>query len=246
MLGARPHFINLLLVALLALTVWHAFRKPDPPANQLRMIFTAEANGQDLVFNQFLYENPSGPGQFRVQNFRFYISNIQLSGEDGAYVEPDSYHLVRFGSQNESFSIELTNVPLNSYSSLAFSVGIDEKANASIEPRGDLDPNSQMAWNWEVGYKFVVFEGSLKMEEDIQPLVYHVGFSENRRDLIFTLPVAEELSGTSEVGFKVDVMKLFDSASALNMAQLQSVKFDRQDARVLAENYSRMISIEGN
>ncbi|WP_052262005.1 MbnP family protein [Leisingera sp. ANG-M1] len=244
--AVKPQFINILLVSLLGLTAWHAIWKPGPPSNQLRLVFTAEADGEDLVFDQFLYKNPSGPGQFRVQNFRFYISNIQLSGEDGAYVEPDSYHLVRFGSQNKDFSIELSNVPLKSYSSLAFSVGIDEPANSSIEPRGDLDPNSQMAWNWEVGYKFVVFEGSLKMGEGIQPLVYHVGFNENRRDLLFTRPMEEDLSGTSEVSFKVDVMKLFDSASVLNLAQLQSVKFDRQDARVLAENYSRMFSIEEN
>lgn len=244
--AVKPQFTNILLVVLLALTAWHAFWKPGPPNNQLRLVFTAEANGKDLVFDQFLYENPSGPGQFRVQNFRFYISNIQLSGEDGTYFEPDSYHLVRFGSQSNKSSIELNNVLLKSYSSLSFSVGIDEPANSSIEPRGDLDPNSQMAWNWEVGYKFVVFEGSLKMGESIQPLVYHVGFSENRRDLLFTRPIEEDLIGTSEVSFKVDVMKLFDSASVLNLAQLQSVKFDRRDARVLAENYSRMFSIEEN
>ncbi|WP_019297373.1 MULTISPECIES: MbnP family protein [unclassified Leisingera] len=246
MSGMKPIHINVLLAFLLALTVWHAFRKTDPPASQLRLVFQAEANGQKLVFDQFHYKNPNGPGQFRVQNFRFYISNIKLSGEDGTYLEPDSYHLVRFGAGNESFAVELNNIPLRSYSGLSFSIGIDEQANASIEPRGDLDPNSQMAWNWEVGYKFVVFEGSLILDDAILPLVYHLGFDENRRDLQFSLPAEEQLSSTSAKNFKVDVMELFSGASAFNMAQTQSVKFDRQDARRLAENYAGMISIAGN
>ena len=73
--------------------------------------------------------------------------------------------------------------------SISFGIGVDAAANTSIQSRGDLDPNSQMAWNWKVGYKFVLFEGGMKLNADgvQKPLVYHVGFNENMRRLKFDL-----------------------------------------------------------
>jgi hypothetical protein len=149
--------------------------------------FDAVVGDTPLVFNEARYPNPGGSGLFRVRDFQFYLSNIVLHGKEDDYRVPDSYHLARFDNASTSYELDLPNVPQDSYSAITFSIGIDDAANSSIVSVGDLDPNSRMAWNWEVGYKFVLFEGALTDGDTMRPLVYHVGFSENRKTLRFEL-----------------------------------------------------------
>ena len=120
---------------------------------------------------------------------------------------------------------------------------MDEVANSSIESVGDLDPNSRMAWSWDVGYKFILFEGGLSLEDELVPLVYHVGFDENYRPRSFKLDEPLFAQRSDSLTFKVDVMKLFEGASTIDMSALSNVKFDRSDARLLAANYETMITL---
>ena len=130
----------------------------------VRMRFDAVIGDRPLVFNDARYSNPGGAGRFRIRDFQFFISNIDLHGETGVYRVPDSYYLARFDNSSSSYQIDLANVPQDWYSAVTFSIGVDEVANGSIISVGDLDPNSRMAWNWEVGYKFILFEGSLVVD----------------------------------------------------------------------------------
>ena len=219
----------------------YVYQLAQPGSVTLR--FAAVMGDQPLVFNDARYANPGGAGLFRVRDFQLYLSNIELHGENGVYRVPDSYHLARFDNSSTSYQIDLANVPQNSYSAVTFSIGIDDVANSSIMSVGDLDPNSRMAWNWEVGYKFVLFEGALIDGDTLRPLVYHVGFNENRKTLRFD--PAEEVTPNSSDAllFTVDVMALFTGRNTINMATLPNVKFDRDDARMIAGNYGEMISL---
>ncbi|WP_299080551.1 MbnP family protein [uncultured Paraglaciecola sp.] len=204
--------------------------------------FRAIANNTPLEFNQPLYSNPGGEGHFSVRNFQFYLSNVQLVGKHSRYKPSDSYHLARFDNDTKSYQITLKDVPYDEYSGVQISIGVDDQANASIMPRGDLDPNSRMAWSWEVGYKFVLFEGDLSLTSQKQALVYHLGFSENLKILQFELN-SSLVPNAAPLNFTVDVMALFNASQTINMAELPSVKFDRQDANRLAENYALMLSL---
>ena len=180
---------------------------------------------------------------FRIRDFQFFISNIELLGEKGVYRVPDSYYLARFDNSSTSYQIDLANVPQDWYSAITFSIGVDEVANGSIISVGDLDPNSRMAWNWEVGYKFLLFEGALIDGDTIRPLVYHVGFNENRKTLRFNLPEEVAPDSSDALLFTVDVLALFTGKNTVDMVALPNVKFDRDDARLLAGNYGTMISL---
>ena len=206
--------------------------------------FEAVVDGDPLVFDQFQYSNPGGEGKFKIRSFLFYLSNIRLIGESEDYVEADSYHLARFDNGNNAFTIELSDVPRQRYKRIEFSIGVDETANSSIKPIGDLDPNSRMAWSWDVGYKFVLFEGGLELNEALLPLVYHVGFDENYRSVAFNLDQADDEGRLKSAYFKVDIMRLFTAATTINMAELSTVKFDRPDAQVIANNYAEMIALK--
>lgn len=231
------------LAVLLALlvVVWVVLRPSQEGDSTLTLTFDAQSGGDTLVFDTFAYPNPGGEGEYRLRDFRFYLSNIELIGDGQQYAEPDSYHLVRFDTPDRTHSVTLTGVPLRSVEAIRFMIGVDADANGSIAFRGDLDPNSQMAWNWEVGYKFVVFEGALRRGAEVVPLVYHIGFTENARALEFPIPEGMAAAGSVDLRFVVDVARLFDGQTTVDLAALQSVKFDRDDARLLADNYSTMV-----
>jgi len=45
------------------------------------------------------------------------------------------------------------------------------------------------------------------------------------------------------IDFRTDLLHMFSGAKTVDMAGLSNVKFDRTDAKLLAENYARMVSI---
>ncbi|WP_282118901.1 MbnP family protein [Ruegeria atlantica] len=208
----------------------------------ITLTFHAKMGDHPLVFDEFVYENPAGRGTFRVRDFRLYLSNLTLSQDGALFTEPDSYHLLRFDNPETTHSIRLNDIPLSSIEHIRFMIGVDPEANGSIQARGDLDPNSQMAWNWEVGYKFVVMEGTLRIGEEVSPLVYHVGFSENAREVDIQLPPDIVVEGDVDLHMNVDVAKLFDGPTQVDLRMLSSVKFNREDAAMLADNYAVMIT----
>ena len=171
-----------------------------------------------------------------------FVSNIRLTGATGAYAEPDSYHLLRFDGAEPAFRIVLHDVPRRDYRRIEFGIGVDAAANTSLAQRGDLDPNGRMAWTWEVGYKFVLFEGTLEGGNETVPLVYHVGFDENYTLVSMALQDDPLESSPARLDFRVDLLRLFQGPPTVDMGALPSVKFDRADAALLARNFAAMVT----
>ena len=124
-----------------------------------------------MALNELRYSNPGGEGSFRVRDFQFFVSNIRLMSDSAEFVEPESYHLVRFDGDDGTFVITIENVPRHDFRQIEFGIGVDPAANGSLESVGELDPNGRMAWNWETGYKFVLIEGALAVGDDDLPKV---------------------------------------------------------------------------
>ena len=236
----KPLAVTMVAGVVLLAVAWQFCQSRLPVSVALQ--FSAVVDDQPLVLNQLLYPNPGGDGSFKIRSFQFYLSNITLHSEEGDYKEPASYHLVRFDNDSKSYHIQLTDVPRKPYTSISFALGVDPQANGSIDSIGDLDPNGRMAWNWEVGYKFILFEGGLQTGDTLTPLVYHVGFDENYRPLAFELNPSRIEQSAPGLQFTVDIMKLFTGSNRVDMASLSNVKFDRDDARRIADNYAHMIS----
>jgi hypothetical protein len=100
-----------------------------------------------------------------------------------------------------------------------------------------------MAWSWDVGYKFVLLEGALVVGDIQYPLVYHVGFDENYKQVALELGEPLFDGHEADVDFRTDLLQMFSGAKTVDMAGLSNVKFDRTDAKLLADNYARMVSI---
>jgi len=232
--------VLLALAAALGLAGWWLYRGAQPV--ELTLYFHPFVGPEPLVLNESRYPNPGGEGRFTVRDFQFLLSNIRLSGATGAYVESDSYHLVRFDGDDPAAVIVLHDVPRRDYERIEFGIGVDAAANRSLTPRGDLDPNGRMAWTWEVGYKFVLFEGALLRGTASVPLVYHVGFDESYRPISTDLHGEPLDSRQARLDFRVDILRLFQGATTVDMAALPAVKFDRADAALLARNFAAMVT----
>jgi len=231
------------LAAVLALAAAaHLACRSDRPT-RLTLRFHPRVGAEPLVLNEARYANPGGEGRFKVRDFQFYFSNVRLVGDDAEYAEPESYHLARFDGDDGIYELVIEGVPRADYRRIELGIGVDAAANGSIAQVGDLDPNGRMAWTWEVGYKFVLVEGGLVLGETQYPLVYHVGFDENYRKVAFEIDEASFDRADATLDFCVDLLRMFDGPHAVDMAALPNVKFDRDDARLLAENYAGMVSL---
>ncbi len=232
----------LLLLAAAAGGVLYLGSRPAPTV-QLSMQLYPFVGEEALELERGRYANPGGDGVFKVRDFQFFISNIRLVAENAVFQEPESYHLARFDSEDGMFVIGLEDVPRDSYNHIEFGIGVDPAANGTITSVGDLDPNGRMAWSWDVGYKFVLFEGGLEVGDTRIPLVYHVGFDENYIQV--SIPLAAALFERQEATLDLcaDLLQMFKGEHTVDMSTLSNVKFDRGDARMLARNYAHMVSL---
>jgi hypothetical protein len=230
----------ILTLLLAAIAIGVLVLKPAQ-TDSLTLRFQPVVGTQPLVVDGTDYANPVGEGRFSVRNLRFFISNIELVADSYHHRVENSYHLLKFSQTANQHQLTLTDIPSHPYHSLILNIGVDEQANHSIQLRGDLDPNSQMAWSWDAGYKFLVLEGGLVNDQQFTPLVYHVGFSENLRSLQFALDSRHLQEGV--LTLSLDIEQLFDGVHKLDPVQLPGIKFDREDARRMADNYAAMFRL---
>lgn len=252
----KAHFYGLAWL-LLAVALLPACNDEDeittPPDTTARLTFSLAhvVNGEPLVYNATRYTNAVGQ-EYTIEEFRFYLSNIRLrnraTGE--IYIEPDSYHLVTpTNGNNMQFSLELPEVEAGTYDEVEFSIGVDNASNYSLDQIGDLDPSNNMVWDWNTGYKFLLFEGRYLPASGGDPvgLVYHIGSDFNYKTLRFypgeKLTLAPGQRGT--LSFQVDLASIFSAPTPMDFSAHNVVMFQAV-SREVAENYAQnMISLEG-
>lgn len=220
------------------------FLQVSPAAMQVTLVLHPFVGQAPLTLNEFHYANPGGAGNFKVRSFQFFLSNIRLVADSEIYAQQESYHLARFDREDGVYRIVLANVPRGDYDYIEFGLGVDATANGTLRMQSDLDPNGRMAWSWDVGYKFVLVEGGLLVDGTQYPLVYHVGFDENYKVLSFPLPARLLLGREALLDFRVDLLRMFTATRKVDMSSLSNVKFERDDASLLANNYAHMLQLE--
>ena len=242
-MNRKSYLIPVLLLLVVAVGgALYLGSRPDPTV-RLSLRFNPFVGEEVLQLEQGRYANPGGEGVFKVRDFQFFISNIRLVAENAVFREPESYHLARFDSEDGTYVLVMENVPRDDYRHIEFGIGVDSAANGTIASVGDLDPNGRMAWSWAVGYKFVLFEGGLELGDSRIPLVYHVGFDENYVQVSIPLTAALFERQEATLDLRADLLQMFKGAQTVDKSTLSNVNFDRGDARMLAKNYARMVSL---
>lgn len=106
------------------------------------------------------YVHPMTGDSLNFSMFKYYVSNVVLTAEDGStWAAPESYYLVD-ASVPASALLTLEGVPANHYTGVSFLLGVDSARNVSGAQTGALDPANNMFWSWNSGYIFVKAEGT--------------------------------------------------------------------------------------
>ncbi|GAA4822172.1 MbnP family protein [Algivirga pacifica] len=209
-------------------------------------------DNEPLVLEAQTYTNALGQS-ITISDFRFYLSNLRLEGEE-MFTEKESYHLLAYDLSAED-SIVIEAVPKERYTQLTFAVGIDPERNLSTDNVGDLDPNNGMAWDWNTGYKFLLLEGRyLKEGTQEEGMNYHIGGNDNYR--VVTLPITLEEADTYQLKVKVHVDKIFGDKAEVGVTEAERqtffIDFERNSpedtmfgpySQNVANNYALMFSV---
>jgi hypothetical protein len=219
--------------------------KDDSPGlyGKLQLEFLHEVDGQALELTDKVFVNAAG-NAYRVEKLKYYVSNIELTGQDGQVITiPDGYYLIEQTSLDNRTIIELAEIPAARYSSLSFNIGVDSTRNFSTEMVGDLNPNNDMAWNWVSGYKFLMLEGKFTTNTQATgALVYHIGGNTSLRRVQLTAPAGGmqvNSTQTTELGIGVNINRIFNTQSVIDLNQTNAVMQPGIDADKIADNYAK-------
>ncbi len=226
----------------------------DKPDNQekfgtVSIVFSSKAGNSDLELDSVKYTNAHGDS-LTISKFKYYLSNFKLIKDDGTvYKQEESYHLIN-RSNGKTYTVELENVPVGTYNSLNYLLGVDSARNTSGAQTGALDPALNMFWSWNQGYIFLLFEGTSPASQSFnQALSFHIGG--------FTLPyncirsispsfgsqnVLVTEGHNSTIFVNTDVLKMFESPHLIKFSQV-SESLGGAIGSSISDNAANMFSI---
>lgn len=218
-----------------------------------------DGDATNLVLDQAIFKTADGD-TLNVSSLKYFISNVVLTNEEGEDVAiADSYHLVE-SSATEAMSTFNLSVPEGNYTKITFSLGVDETANGDETIiKGDLDPNSDMTWNWNIGYKFILFEGAYNANTTYTTddgttsahhktstvggnFMYHIGVDENYTTFTEDLPKTLSIQNdqTSEVMLMANFDNFFSGVNTIDVETLSTAMVGpADDVAKLVANYAK-------
>jgi hypothetical protein len=120
------------------------------------------------------YIHPMNSEALNFSTFKYYVSNIILTKEDGTqWKDSNSYYLIDL-SKPSSLSLALSNVPVGTYKSMTYTLGVDSLRNVSGVQTGALSTANGMFWNWNSGYIMLKAEGT-SPASSTGSFAYHLG-----------------------------------------------------------------------
>lgn len=187
---------------------------------------------------------------FRIQTLMYYLSNIELLYDTGAYLIPESYHLVD-DLMPSSKKISHSQLPLGMVNGITFLIGVDAQRNFTGAQTGDLDPALGMFWTWASGYIMAKMEGKFtKLNNPNATFIWHVGgfnppYTGIRKvTVLFDKPTQIMAGGRIHVNLNADVLKWFDAVHPLKIDSLPVFNNPSAFSNKVANNYQQMFSVD--
>jgi hypothetical protein len=203
----------------------------------------------DFNLNQY-YLNPK-LDSFKVTKLKYYISNIVITKNDNStFSEANSYHIIDCADTNSTM-LTIANVPIGSYKSVTFMIGVDSTHNVSGIQTGALAP-SEMFWSWNTGYIMFKLEGvSPKSGASNKTLTYHLGgyggVNKTQRNFSFNFANTTanvSASATPQIHLSANVNEFFANPMLIDVTTQYDMTMPGAMAKMYADNYADMISFE--
>lgn len=181
---------------------------------------------------------------FSIQELKFYISSVGLKActcrsPASVYLEKQYTLIDAVGKQGLNTNGKEGIFEEGVYDTLVLGLGVDKEANRTIQFEGDLNPNGDMAWDWNTGYKFLSFVGKHYAGSTVSGLVYHIGTDSNFRMIKIPWQNGIDVRSDKEVRLlvKVDVLELFHAPHRIDFDVLNEAMFG-PEASLVADNYT--------
>lgn len=200
-----------------------------------------DGNMTQIKLDNEVYKTMEGD-TLSFSTLNYYISNVTLKDTEGNITTvDDSYHLVTVSQMMGMTTFPLT-IPTGDYESIQFSIGVDAEANTDETViKGDLDPNNNMVWNWNIGYKFVYIEGSYKGSTSQDVFSYHIGGDDNYVSFDQELPktLVIENDKTSMIHMMANIGQFFEGPNTIDVETTNKVAVGpAEEVTKLVGNYS--------
>ncbi len=221
-----------------------------PTSGTLKIEFEHMFDTVEFNLNQN-YKTDNGD-TIKANVLKYYISNIVITKNDNStFVESNSYHLID-ASNLSSTILSIANVPVGSYKSLSFTLGVDSARNVSGAQTGALDPAKGMFWSWSTGYIMFKLEGtSPQSGSTTKALTYHIGgfggINKAQRNFNFNFAsTTSNVTGSNSpyIHLAVDVNEFFKAPNTVSVATQYFQMSAGANAKIYADNYADMISFE--
>ena len=148
----------------------------DDEYGQVKFSFKNMVDSLPMSFNTSVTYYNYAEQDYKINKFKYYISNISLTRTDGSvYKQRESYHLIDNAKGGGIYNLVLDSVPLGDYKSVNFILGVDSARNCSGAQTGALDPVYGLFWGWNQGYVFLMMEGSSTQSSAAnKSLIFHL------------------------------------------------------------------------
>lgn len=134
--------------------------------------FLATINQQELEIGKSTYSTVLNDS-IRIDNLKFYVSNLKLLNQDKVVHEVKNYYLIDYASKKD---INFRTNDSVKFDAISFDLGIDSATHEMGAMEGDLDPTKGMYWTWQSGYIFFKLEGCSKVVDNNKSLfTFHIG-----------------------------------------------------------------------
>ncbi len=215
------------IISLVVLCLWFgACVKEDPawpPTVPVKLELVPKWNGTNFD-KSTVYVNAANE-RVLVQLVRFYLSDIELTGDDGKTVlsRAELFDLTN-GPSSRSL-----RMPIGTFDQLHFGLGLPQDLNhadiTDIDPFSPLGNNSGMYWTWNTMYRFLLFDGRFDTDPGgtgAPPFQFsiHTGRDACYRERTVPLPVIAVQGDTVHITLNVDIAHFFtDGSAVLDLSQ---------------------------
>jgi hypothetical protein len=182
-------FSILSLAILLLLGASSCNKNKDKATGTLEIAFEHVWGMNEAAFNLNTdYVHPMNNEALNFSTFKYYVSNIILTQEDGTqWKDSNSYYLIDL-SKPTSLTLALSNVPVGTYKSMTYTLGVDSLRNVSGAQSGALSTANGMFWNWNSGYIMLKAEGTSPASSS-GSFAFHLGGFSGANNIVTTKTV---------------------------------------------------------
>jgi len=221
----------------------------EAKTGMVKFNFRNMINSTPMVLDAATYTNPFGE-TYTISRFKYYVSNVRLTGTGTTAIENESYHLVDESIPGSlSFSFETDE---NTFSGISFLLGVDSTRNVSGAQTGALDPLNDMFWTWNSGYIMAKVEGTSPQSNQVgKKIEYHIGGFSGVNNTLKTInlafPSGKNLiiteGKTSNISLEADFNKWWQTPNDIKITNLPVCTTPGVQAKQVADNYSKMFTI---